>query len=126
MIFRAHGFDILHSSRQDMPLTSLDLRGCSQVSDAGLAHLMGMPLTSLCLAKCDKIFSLSPCFQGLPLTSLDLRDCNDVRDFGMAYLRDLPSPAFSWGAAPPSPIMASSFFGSSPSASSTCAAGGST
>jgi hypothetical protein len=38
-----------------MPLQSLDLGGCKNLTDAGLVYLQGMPLQSLNLMGCRKL-----------------------------------------------------------------------
>ena len=98
-------------SRQRGPL----YWGCDQITDAGLAHLVGMPLTSLDLGGCHRItdaglaylpktltsLNLSSCDQQITdaglvhlaglvnLTSLDLRLCRQITDAGLAHLAGL-------------------------------------
>jgi hypothetical protein len=62
---------------QGIPLTSLDITRCKQVSD--LTPLKGMRLATLTLDRCDRIEDLAP-LQGMPLTKLELAFCGRVRD----------------------------------------------
>ena len=73
-------------------LTSLKLPGCSDITDAGLAHLAQLTgLTSLDLAWCEDITDagLKHLAQLTGLTWLDLRGCERITDAGVAHLRDL-------------------------------------
>lgn len=97
-----------------LPLTSLNLAGCSCLSDYGMEALKGLPLTSLSLrgvgydvtdegvrflegmklvsvelsAGCsdDGIIAL----WGMPVTSLSLWGCDKISDIGLGYLCGIP------------------------------------
>jgi hypothetical protein len=62
---------------KDMPLTSLDLTFAYQVED--LTPLHGLKLTTLRLGACGKVRDLTP-LQGIPLTWLNLQGCGQVHD----------------------------------------------
>ena len=76
------------SPLKGMPLTSLNLWGCSQ---ADITPLKGMPLTSLNLGG-TKVIDLSP-LKGMPLTSLSLYGCNQVSD--LSPLKGMPLTSLS-------------------------------
>lgn len=59
---------------QHLPLTSLDLQGCERVTDAGLEFLVGKPLTELNLGACDLLTpaGVARFLRGLPLRRLTM------------------------------------------------------
>lgn len=65
-----------------MPLTSLSLRGQSElVDDDSLEVLVGMPLVSLDLGFCEDVTDDGiEHLRGLPLTALNLDDCDELSD----------------------------------------------
>lgn len=74
-----------------LPLTKLDLLCCAQMSDMGLQHLRDIPLASLNLGWCRQISDLGlEALKDMPLTKLDLRGCKYVTDVGLGYLRGMP------------------------------------
>jgi serine/threonine protein kinase len=77
---------------QGMPLTWLELAGCSQVRD--LSPLKGMPLSELDLMFCPEISDLKP-LQGMPLTSLKIHRAK-VRD--LSPLQGMPLTTLELGA----------------------------
>ena len=59
-----------------MPLSSLDLRGCSLIDDDGIQRLQHLPLTELFLGGCKLVTELGVSYlRQMPLRSLDLRGC---------------------------------------------------
>ncbi|MBF0245214.1 MAG: protein kinase [Planctomycetes bacterium] len=65
------------SALKGLPLTTLVLGDCTQISD--LSPIQGMPLTGLNLTSCTQVSDLSP-IQGMPLTSLNLVCCKQISD----------------------------------------------
>ena len=75
----------------ELPLTQLNLSGCENITDAGLAHLTGLPLTQLNLSECENITDAGLAHLAkLPLTQLDLSYCENITDAGLAHLAKLP------------------------------------
>jgi hypothetical protein len=75
-------------------LTSLDLRGCRNITDKGIEALKNLPnLTSLDLGECRNITDKGiEALKNLPnLTSLDLRECRNITDKGIEALKNLPN-----------------------------------
>lgn len=71
-----------------LPLTQLDLSYCSKITGFGLVHLKGAPLSSLCLHMCCEIWGSNlAALGGFPLTSLSLLGCKKVRDDDLKHLR---------------------------------------
>jgi hypothetical protein len=67
-------------------LTNVDLRSCSEITDAGLAALRCPLLNTLDLSWCTGITWLGALECPL-LTKLDLRSCSEIADAGLAALR---------------------------------------
>lgn len=82
------GLEALHG----MPLTNLSLRFCIGLSTVGLEALKGMSLASLNLDSCDKLKpGALDRLRALPLTSLSFRECPLlVSDKGLVFLQGLP------------------------------------
>ena len=73
-------------------LTSLDLSGCSKMTDAGLVHVAKLQqLSSLNLYGCERITDagMAHISKLLQLTSLNLRACTMITDAGMDHLSKL-------------------------------------
>lgn len=74
----------------DMALTQLNISGCTNISEAGIALIKGMPLKSLNLARCEKLNDAALAhLSGMPLERLVLDGCN-ITDAGMVYLQEMP------------------------------------
>lgn len=79
-------------------LNTLDLSGCSMMSDAGPTAALGalqvlqeLPLTRLALGGWQRLSNATlTLLTGLPLTSLSLTDAESVTDPGLYALRDIP------------------------------------
>lgn len=69
----------------NIPLTALNLAGCTNVTDLG--PLKGMSLTSLNLNRLGRLADLGP-LKGMQLTELYLKDCDEVLD--LAPLAGMP------------------------------------
>lgn len=73
-------------------LTCLDLRFCTQLCDSALKYLEHMPLTSLSLHGCTQIsgFPGLQYLQALPLTALNLHGCNLLKPSSLQLLKQMP------------------------------------
>lgn len=82
----------------DLPLTSLNLRGCDWVEDSVISGLKGTPLNTLDLGRCKGLTHWSLCkLRGLRLTSLSLLD-SPSRLWGRDWvLEDLPLTSLDMG-----------------------------
>jgi len=69
-----------------IPLTTLNLSGCTDITD--LTPLRGMPLTQLDLSFLSGLTDLGPLKEAKSLTDLNLRNCINLLD--LAPLADLP------------------------------------
>ena len=62
----------------------------SRLTDAGMVHLRGLPLTQLGLNGCRAVSDLGmECLRGMPLRLLDLNGCTKVMDVGIEMLRGM-------------------------------------
>ncbi len=74
-----------------LSLTQLNLTICENITDAGLAHLKGLPLTQLNLSACTNITDAGLAhLENLPLTHLNLNECRNITEAGLAHLENLP------------------------------------
>ena len=78
------------SPLKGMPLTTVSLSGCKQLTD--LAPLRGMKLTSVDLYFCPQVSDLTP-LRDMRLTALNLADCGQVRD--LTPLQGMPLASLS-------------------------------
>ena len=70
-------------------LEHLDLNGCN-ITDAGLRYLQDLPLETLVLSFCSNITDAGIAhLQVLPLQNLDLSYCRNITDEGLRYLLEL-------------------------------------
>jgi hypothetical protein len=74
-----------------IPLKRLNLSGCFKITHAGLAHLTGIPLKRLNLSGCFKITDAGLAhLTGIPLKRLNLSGCFEITDAGLAHLAGIP------------------------------------
>ena len=74
-----------------MPITQLNLCGCTQITDIGLGVLKGMPLTKLHLERCTEITDRGlKVLKGMLLTILNLERCKQITDVGLGVLKGMP------------------------------------
>ena len=71
-------------------ITSIDLRGGTEITDRGLEMLKGMFLTGLVLAECDQITEVGlGVLKGMPITKLNLLGCQHITDDGLDMLKGM-------------------------------------
>ncbi len=74
-----------------LPLNNLNLSFCVQITDAGLGHLVTLPLNNLNLSFCVQITDAGLAhLVALPLNNLNLSFCVQITDAGLAHLVTLP------------------------------------
>ena len=71
-------------------ITSIDLSGCTKITDRGLEVLKGMPLTALSLEGWKITDKAIEALKGMPLTHLNLEGCENITDRGLEMLKGMP------------------------------------
>lgn len=79
-----------------LPLKTLHLKDCSQLSDDGLRALEQMPLEELHLLECGKLTGLGLKYlSGAPIHTLSLRAAESLRDSNLGLLAEFPMESLS-------------------------------
>jgi hypothetical protein len=73
-----------------LPLTHLSLKFCCKITSEGFAHLARLPLKRLLLDFCDCTDAGLAHLAALPLEQLSLMQARNITDNGLAYLPALP------------------------------------